>query len=201
MTDSKTLLFDKAARCGGFYELCIQVCPSIDNSPIILYTDFLWALPNIAGPFEEMSNGYIDTCIEYENAMNNGILNLDNYSIPFLTYNVREENPIESGFNWFDISFYEETLNKTFKVENIFADENIQCKNIIDNYLTKLMKDLYGVYPFQLAMIDFEISGQYYLDNLKKGDLNNWTDSKYFIGKESLNDIKGEYKKLVTIVD
>jgi len=201
MTDRKTLLFDKTAKCGGFYELCIQVCPSLDNNPIILYTDFLWTQSNIEGPFEETWNGYINTKVEYENSINNGLLNLDNYSIPFLTYNVREENPLESGFNWFDISFYEETLNKTFNVENIFADENIQSKDIIDTYLTRLMKDLYRVYPFQLAMIDFEISGQYYLDNLKKGDLNNWTNSKYFIGKENFNDIKDEYKSLVTIVD
>jgi len=201
MTENKTLLFDKEARCGGFYELCIQVCPSIDNSPITLYTDFLWTQSNIEGPFEETWNGYTNSKLEYENAINNGVLTLDKYSIPFLTYNVREESPIETGFNWFDICFYEETLNKVFKVENIFAEENSYYKKVIDTYLTKLMKDFYQVYPFQLAMIDFEISGQYYLDNLIKGDLNNWTNTKYFIGQQNLADIKEEYKSLVTIVD
>jgi len=201
MTDSKKLLFDKEARCGGFYELCIQVCTSFDNNPINLFTDFLWSQSNVEGPFEKTWNGFGSSKIEYENAINNGVIKIDKYSIPFLTYNLREENPIETGFNWFDISFYEETLNKVFNVENIFAKENFNYKKIVDNYLEKLLKELYQVYPFQLAMIDFEISGQYYLDNLKNDGLDNWTNTKYFIGKENLNDIKEQYKSLVTIVD
>ena len=201
MTDSKKLLFDKEARCGGFYELCIQVCPSLDNNPINLYTDFLWTQLNVEGPFEETSNGYTSSKLEYENGINNGVIKIDKYSIPFLTYNVREENPIETGFNWFDICFYEETLNKTFEVENVFTEENTKFKNIIDTYLTTLTRDLFRLYPFQLAMIDFEISGQYYLDNLINGDLNNWTNTNYFIGKQSLMAIKEEYKNLVTLVD
>jgi hypothetical protein len=63
------------------------------------------------------------------------------------------------------------------------------------------MKDFFKVYPFQLAMIDFEISGQYYLQNLKQDDLNNWTDTKFFIGSENLKGIKEQYKNLVTVVD
>ncbi len=139
--------------------------------------------------------------LEYENAVNYGVIKIEKYVIPFQTYNVREEHPLETGFNWFDICFYEETLNKIFEVENVFDEGNAWFKNIIDIYLTTLMKDLFRVYPFQLAMIDFEIFGQYYLDNLINGNLDNWTNTRYFIGKESLPAIKAEYKNNVTIVD
>ena len=201
MTDSKKLLFDKEARCGGFYELCIQVCPSLDNNPIIRYTDFVWTLSNVEGPFEETWNGYTNSKIDYENAVNYGIIKIDKYSIPFQTYNVREEHPVETGFNWFDVCFFEETLNKIFDVENVFDERNANFKKIIDTYLETLMKDLFRVYPFQLAMIDFEISGQYYLDNLTNGNLNNWTNTKFFIGKQSLLSVKKEYKDVLTVVD
>jgi len=30
------------------------------------------------------------------------------------------------------------------------------------------LKALYKIYPFELAMLDFEVSGQYYFDDLKK---------------------------------
>ena len=45
------------------------------------------------------------------------------------------------------------------------------------------MKNLYTIYPFQLAMIDYEISGQYYLNDLKS-EFENFTYSKFYIGKE-----------------
>jgi hypothetical protein len=117
MTDSKKLLFDKEARCGGFYELSIQVCRSLDNNPINLYTDFLWKQSNVEGPFEETWDGYTNSALDYQNAVNYGVMTIDKFPIPFQSYNVREEHSEETGYNWFDISFYEETLNKTFDVE------------------------------------------------------------------------------------
>ena len=53
MTEQKDIFLDKDLRWGGFYELAIQVCPSIDNNPIKLYTDFIWTLNNVSGPFDE----------------------------------------------------------------------------------------------------------------------------------------------------
>lgn len=53
MTELKEIFLDKDLRCGGFYELAIQVCPSSDNDPIKLYTDFIWTLNNVSGPFDE----------------------------------------------------------------------------------------------------------------------------------------------------
>ena len=62
------------------------------------------------------------------------------------------------------------------------------------------MRKFNSIHPFQLAFIDFEISGQYYLNDLK-GGLNNWTNTKFFVGKENYTDIKNDYKSLVTMVD
>jgi hypothetical protein len=44
MTEQRDIFLDKDLRCGGFYELAIQVCPSTNNDPIKLYTDFIWTL-------------------------------------------------------------------------------------------------------------------------------------------------------------
>lgn len=114
MTEKKNIFLDKDLRCGGFYELAIQVCPSIDNDPIKLYTDFIWTLNNVSGPFDEDFNT-IQTDIEI--FQHRGLIRLDNFVIPFLTYNVRETEPIETGFNWFDICFY------TAAIEHVFGSE------------------------------------------------------------------------------
>lgn len=76
MTDTKTLFLDKELRCGGFYELCIQVCPSVDTKPIQLCSNRFWALSNIQGPFDDKFNK-IDVPEDYYELQ--GILVLDNF--------------------------------------------------------------------------------------------------------------------------
>jgi hypothetical protein len=51
-----------------------------------------------------------------------------------------------------------------------------------------------------LAFIDFELSGEYYLHHLKT-NLNNWTNTHFYVGSEQYHDIKEEYKQWVTIID
>ena len=152
------------SRTGGFYELAIQVCPSADNEPIKLYTDFIWTLKNVDGPFDVNNNSIT---IDIVNIQHLGILHLDNYSIPFMTYNIREEEPVETGFNWFDICFYTAAIEKVFGSEYQTWTENPKVPITLKKFFTTVLKQLYKIYPFQLAILDFEVSGQYYLDNLK----------------------------------
>jgi len=56
MTGAKDIFLDKDLMCGGFYELALQVCPSIDNEPIQLYTDYIWSLENVEGPYHDNFN-------------------------------------------------------------------------------------------------------------------------------------------------
>lgn len=198
MTDAKEIFLDKDLRLGGFYELSIQVCPSIDNKPIKKYTDYIWSLKNVAGPFD---NNFHKIHADISNFRHEGILHLDNFTIPLITYNIRETEPIETGFNWFDICFYTAAIEKVFGEDFKTWTVNPKCPKQIEDFFTTVLKDLFQIYKFKLAIIDFEVSGQYYLDDLS-ADLNgNWTNSIFYIGRENYNMVSAKNKNLVTIID
>lgn len=90
MTNSNDILFNKDLRTGGFYELAIQVCPSANNEPIKTYTDYIWTLKNVVGPFDVNHNSIP---IDIKHIQHLGVLHIDNYAIPFMTYNIREDEP------------------------------------------------------------------------------------------------------------
>ena len=198
MTNSKDIFLDKELKKGGFYELAIQVCPSADNEPIKLYTDFIWTLKNVEGPF---NFDYKKISVDIENIQHNGILTLDNYVIPFMTYNIREDEPIESGFNWFDICFYTTAIEKIFGEEYQTWTENTKVPTEIKIFFVNIVKELYNVYPFQLATIDFEVSGQYYLDNLKEPLTHSWTPTNFFVGQDNYEKISSTIRNFVTKIE
>ncbi|WP_247236270.1 hypothetical protein [Telluribacter sp. SYSU D00476] len=196
MIDKKELFLNQSIRSGGFYELCIQVCPSVDTTPIKIYSDFIWSLACVEGPYD---NNFERVRIQPENMEHQGILHLDNYYIPFKTYNIREQAPIEEGFNWYDICFYTATIDKVFGLENQTWTDYPVVPQQLEAFLNKTMLDLYQIYPFLLAMIDFEISGQYYLSDFK-AKLNNWSSSKFFIGRENMKLVAKMNKDIVTFI-
>jgi hypothetical protein len=198
MTNSKDIFLDKDLRIGGFYELAIQVCPSIDNEPIKLYTDFIWTLKNVEGPYDLNFNSIK---VDIANIQHNGILRLDNYVIPFMTYNIREDEPIETGFNWFDICFYTAAIDKVFGSEYQTWTENPNVPKELKTFFHKTIKQLFKIYPFHLAILDFEVSGQYYLDDLRKPLINGWTPSNFFVSKENFEHISSENRKFVTKIE
>ncbi len=193
MTKYKEIFLDKDLRCGGFYELAIQVCQSIDNNPIELFTDYIWSLKNVSGPFDENFNK-IDANIE--NIQHRGLLTIDNIVIPFMTYNIHEDEPIESGFNWFDICFYTNAIEKLFGEEYQTWSENPKVPKSLMDFLSKTIKDLYKRYNFELAIIGFEVSGQYYFENLKQL-VNTWEFTEFFIGENKLDLVAIQNKEFV----
>lgn len=197
MTEQKNIFLDKDLRCGGFYELAIQVCPSIDNDPIKLYTDFIWTLNNVSGPFDEDFKT-IETNIE--NFQHLGLIRLDNFEIPFMTYNIREDEPIETGFNWFDICFYTAAIEKVFGAEYQTWTENPKVPKQLTDFFTSVLKALYKIYPFELAMLDFEVSGQYYFEDLKK-PTNTWAFSAFFVGQNKYDLVAVENRKYVKKIE
>ena len=198
MTNSKDLFLDKDIRVGGFYEVAIQVCSSVFAEPIEKYTNFIWTLKNIQGPFDDCYNK-VD--IEIENHRNDGILMIDEFEIPVATINVRETEPIDTGYNWFDICFYTEAIERVFGKEYQTWIEKPNSPKLLDDFILTTLKNLFEIYPFKLALVGFEVSGQYYFDDLSR-DLNfNWTPTKFFVSKSSLNSITEKNKKLMTLID
>jgi hypothetical protein len=191
------ILFDKKLRTGGFYELAIQVCPSADNEPVKQYINYIWSLENVVGPFDVNKNSITTDILNIQHI---GILNLGSYNIPFLTYNIREDEPVETGFNWFDICFYTAAIEKVFGDEYKTWTENPKVPIELENFFLKTIRELYAIYPFQLAILDFEVSGQYYLENLKT-PLRHWMPSQFFVGKENYEHIADSNKKYVTQVE
>jgi hypothetical protein len=113
-----------------------------------------------------------------------------------MTYNIRETEPIETGFNWFDICFYTATIEKVFGSEYQTWTENPKVPKQLTDFFTSILKALYKIYPFELAMLDFEVSGQYYFDDLKK-PINTWTYSAFFVGQNKYDLVAVENRKFV----
>jgi len=196
VTEIKNIFLNKELRVGGFYELTIQVCPSSNMEPIKKYTEYIKSLKNVDGPFDR---NFELTNIEIETFEHEWILNFENVSIPFKTFNIHEDEPIETGFNWFDICFYTETIEKIFGEEYKTWNENPKCPTELSDFFHKTIENLNNIHKFQLAMIDFEISGQYYLNDLGK-DLNNWTNSNFFVNEKDAHLISERNKGVVEII-
>lgn len=197
MTEQRDIFLDKDLRCGGFYELAIQVCPSKNNDPIKLYTDFIWTLNNVLGPFDE---DFKKIQANIENIQHRGLISLDNYVIPFMTYNIREDEPIETGFNWFDICFYTAAIEEVFGAEYQTWTENPKVPKQLTDFFESILKALYKIYPFELAILDFEVSGQYYFEDLKK-PTNTWSNSAFFVGQNKYNLVAVENRKFVKTIE
>ncbi|MCU0436004.1 MAG: hypothetical protein MUC87_21275 [Bacteroidia bacterium] len=198
MAVDNDILFDKKLRTGGFYELAIQVCPSADSEPVKQYTDYIWSLDNVAGPFDVNSN---PIPIDILNISHDGILNLGSYSIPFLTYNIREDQPVETGFNLFDICFYTSAIENVFGAEYQTWTENPKVPSELEKFFATIVKKLYEIYPFQLAILGFEVSGMYYLNDLKTELIPDCETSRFFVGQDNYELISIANRKFVTPVE
>lgn len=194
MVDPKDLFLDTELQCGGFFELSIQVCPSIDNEPIKLYTDYIWTLDGVSGPFDE---DFRATPIDLEGFRHDGLLRLGDFLIPFMTCNVHETERIETGFNWFDICFYTEAIMYVFGSEYQTWTEDPKVPQELTDFFRKTVKDLYQIFPFQLAMVDFEVSGEYYLESLSKPLNHRWTTTEFYVGQNNDAQIDPANRKWV----
>lgn len=197
MTEQKDIFLDKDLRCGGFYELSIQVCPSMNNDPIKLYTDFIWTLNNVSGPFDE---DFKTIEPNIKNIQHRGLISLNNFVIPFMTYNIREDEPIETGFNWFDICFYTAAIEKVFGSEYQTWTDNPKVPEQLEEFFTSILKDLYKIFSFKLAILGFEVSGQYYLADLKN-ETNTWAYSAFFVGQSNYDLIAVENREYVKTIE
>lgn len=197
MSDSE-IFNNQKLRTGGFYELAIQVCSSTESTPIKLYTDLIWGLNQVAGPF---NNNFEKIQPIIENIRHEGLLRLGSYSIPFITYNIRESSPVETGYNWFDLCIYTSAIEHIFGPEYSTWGPSQKVPNELMAFFTKTIKKLYELHTYQLAILDFEVSGQYYLEDLFKPLNHSYQSSKFFIGKDNYDKVAIENRQYVTVVE
>ena len=95
--------------------------------------------------------------------------------------------------------FYTETIQQLFGEEYKTWDENPKCPTELNDFFNKTITDLNNIHKFQLAMIDFEISGQYYLADMSK-DFHNWTKSNFFVNEKDTHLISERNKGVVKII-
>jgi hypothetical protein len=166
--------------------------------PWRLYQNFFWTLNNIDGPFD-LNKTSIP--FDIENSNHHGVLHLDNFTIPFMTYNIREEQPIETGFYWFDICFYTTTIEKVFGLTHQhWTDKPLVPDELKKFFITTLIK-LYKIFPFQLAILDFEASGQFYLEDLKTTLTFIYNPPSFFVGRDKCENISIDNRKYITIIE
>lgn len=115
-------------------------------------------------------------------------------------YKFREDEPIDTDFNWFDICFYTTTIEYVFGEKYKTWTEKPLTPPILDEFFISIIKKLFDIYKFQLAIIDFEVSGQYYLCDLHKA-LNAHTNSRFFVGSENAHIIANENKSKVYMIN
>lgn len=198
-TNAKDLFLDKEIQCGGFYELVIQVCRSSFNEPIKSYLDFVWSLDNIDGPYDSNFHS-IPICLT--NNRHSGMLTVKDHTLPFMTFCIVEEIQSEhGGFCWLDIGIYSATIQKVFGMEYRTWGESPNVPIVLKQFLLSILKQLYAIYPFQLAMVDFEVSGEFYLEDLQVPITKGWTPTTFYVGKDKYNSILEENRKLVTFVE
>jgi hypothetical protein len=195
--NKRELFLNNDLRCGGFYELCIQVSSSIELEPIHSYTKYIWNLPNVEGPYDK---NFDKVQLEEEPWMEyQGILNVNKYSIPFQTFNISENEPIETGFNWFDISFHTEAIEAVFGHGYNTWKGIPKPPELLKSFIHDTASNLYKLHPFKLGLLGFEVSCQYYLDDLKT-DLQNMGYTEFLVGRENLHLISSGNRKEVIII-
>lgn len=198
MTELQELFLNTDLRCGAFFELAIQVCPSNNTDPIQLYTDLVWKLDNVKGPYNKEFNPVQTDIKQFRHE---GLIQLGHHHIPFITYNVRETESEEPGFNWFDICFYTAAIQYVFGEQyQTWKEPKVVPKEIAD-FFSEVVQSLYSIYPFQLAIIDFEASGMYYLDLFKKPIDKIWGTPIFYVGENEYHEIAEENRTLVKVIE
>lgn len=202
MLNPKELFLNTKIRSGGFYELSIQVCSNKEIEPIRKYTDYIWSQKNVEGPFDDTFNMIPSNTDDFRY---DGILLIDEFVIPFQTFNISVgSEPFDSnevGYNWFDISFYTETISAVFgDLYKNNGDDRPTYPKQLNDYFKEIASQLYKLHPFLLATVDFEVSGDFPLHTLKN-KIENWIPSMFFVGQENYELIAEENRKYVTIVN
>ena len=171
-------------RCGGFYEMAIQVSDNKSIEPIRKLTKAVFNIDFINGPYD---NDFNNTQIDLEYFENIGLIKIENKFLPFKTYHISEEG--DDGNNWLDISIYtgilEEILGKEYKT----WDTNSKLHEGVDKLLVDLLKVINSRFKIKLGILGFEVSGMYDLEWLMDNELKNAdiSHTRFYIDSDNFN--------------
>jgi hypothetical protein len=191
---TKEIYLNDEYKCGGYYDLSIQVCPNSNIEPIKKYTNYIWNLNYIHGPLDKKYNKTkIDT---NKNGFNNGILILNEYEIPFITMNICEYD----GFNWFNISITATVIEKVFGNEYIVWNKNPNIPILLKEFHKHIVEELYKVFPFELGISGFEVSGEKYIEDLKTNEIKKSSSIIYYVGKNNYEHLSINNKNNIELI-
>ena len=193
MTDIKEL-FIKNYKLSGtwFYQLSILVCSSEDELPIIDYTNYIWELSNINGPYNET---FEPKAINFQET-NTGLINIENLTIPFKSMFIQEAN---DGTNWFDICFYTSTVEQVLGLKRDSLKKTPSQPKVLVSFFEKTLKDLNKIFPFQLAIVGIEVGGLYDLDYFKI-PVKERMHELFYTRKEEMKAIHPDNKKYFGVI-
>ena len=193
MKKIKDIWNNKELRCGGYYELAMEVSSNKEIEPVKELTKQVFQCDFVHGPFNSNFE-LVELDLEYFD--NLGYIEIEDKKVPFKTFNVPEEG--NEGSNWLDICVY------TAIYEEIFGDEyqtwstEGKWHKGYDNQLIRILNRLNSIYKIRIGVIGFEISGMYYLQNLRHKELteNDVSHTKFFVNKDE--DLKSNNWNMVT---
>lgn len=174
---------DDKFRCGGFYELDVEISDNSSSPPIKELLQSLFELDFVKGPFNwEFEK--IDLDLEYFE--NLGLIEVDDKLIPFKIYYISEEG--QDGNIWLDISIYTAILEEVLGQEYRTWSENPKYHPCLDEQLLKILKKWNSVYKIKLGTLGFEVSGMYDLEWLTENQLreNDVLFTRFFVNKTDL---------------
>jgi len=192
--ETKEIYLNNEYKKGGFYELSIQVCPNNNFNPIQKYTNYIWDLDYVYGPLDKNYN--LINVNNKKNIFNNGILIINEYEIPFLTMNICED----TGYNWFNISICVGVIEKIFGNEYIVWNENPNIPKILKIFHKDIIKELYKIFPFELGISGFQVSGIKYLEDLIKTEFKKGNSTIYYIGNNNYERLSTNNKNNVELI-
>jgi len=183
MTTAKEIWNNKDLRCGGFYELSIQVSDNQSGDPIKLLAKTIFEMDFVKGPFDDQFNK-VELDLEYGN--NLGYLVIEGKQLPFQTYFMLLEG--DGEYHWLDISIH------TAMLENVLGEEyktwtlDAKWHKGLDDLLMDILKQLNHVFNIQMAMIGFEVSTMYGIDWLINNELQDHdiSHTKFFVNKADI---------------
>ena len=198
MRTAKEIWNDKELRCGGFYELAMEISNNNQSrKDTELFLKSIFEIEFVKGPFDNDFNKseiYINDENTYGEVL--GYLEVGQNQIPFTTILISEE--VEKGSNWVDICFYtgiyEEILGKEYQTWATNGNWHLG----FDKLLIKILTHLNSKHKIRLGIIGFEVSGMYSLESIKKEKLNKYdiSHTKFFVNKEEEELKNGNWEKI-----
>lgn len=179
----------------GYYELSIQVNENGVTNPFLEYSNYWWNQDDVEGPYDVDFNPIPFSPDQTEL---NGILTLGNVYLPFkISYYQWIWSSAENVRSFkYSISFSSEHIELVFGEEHKVWKTAKNSPLVLQIQLEKTLRKLYQIYPFEIAVIGFEIRELATLELLIQGTTDD-TDSSFYVDPRIYATINDDCKHRV----